>query len=155
MIKLQTPDWPPLIHGSEVPGWVRVRDSALTLLAWAALVWVLRDGLELTVDYLSSPRFEFTNLSPPNLLELAARLAAFLYFIGGLFGWLIFWAMARRRRLRLNAAVAQPQALSLTAQSADFGLAEEAVGPWRDARVLVVHFDDVGSVSHGEVKLPD
>lgn len=155
MIELKsTTEWPPLIHGIDVPGWVRVRDVLLTLLAWVVLVWVLRDGLELTVDCLSPPRFEFTHLSPPNLLELAARLAGFLYFIGALLGWLVFWAVARGRRLRLSAPVAQPQPLTLAAQSADFELVADTIAPWRDARVLVVNFDKRGRVSHGDVKIP-
>jgi PgaD-like protein len=152
VIELKPIDWPPLIHGSSVPGWVRVRDAVLTLLAWGALAWVLRDGLELTVDFLSPPRFEFTNLSPPNLLELATRLSGFLVFVGALFGWLAFWAVARGRRLRLNAPVAQPQGLSVAAQSADFALAATTVEPWRDARVLVVHFDAAGRPSEGEIR---
>jgi hypothetical protein len=154
VIDLEPTDWPPLIHGSEVLVWVRVRDVVLTLLAWAALAWALRTGLELTIDYLSPPRFEFTNLSPPNLLELASRLAGFLVFIGVLFGWLIFWAVARGRRLRLTAPAAQPPGLTLSAQSADFELPADAIGPWRDARVLVVHFDDKGRLSHGDVRRP-
>jgi PgaD-like protein len=154
VIELKPTEWPPLIHGRGVPAWARVRDVVLTLLAWVVLAWVLRDGLELTVDYLSPPRFEFSNLSPPNLLELVARLSGFLYFIGLLFAWLIFWAVARGRRLRLNAAVAQPLALSLEKQSADFDLATTTIAPWRDARVLVVQFDAEGRVSHGDVRHP-
>jgi hypothetical protein len=154
MIELKSTEWPPLIQGGEVPGWVRLRDVILTLLACWALLWVLRDGVELTIDYLSPPRFEFTSVSPPNLLELAARLEGFLYFIGALFGWLIFWALARGRRLRWSAPVSQPQPLTLAAQSADFGLVADTVAPWRDARVLVVHFDERGCLSHGEVKIP-
>lgn len=154
MIELKPTDWPPLIHGTDVPVWVRVRDVVLTLMAWAAMAWVLREGLELTIDYLSPPRFEFTNFSPPNLLELAARLAGFLYFIGALFAWLIFWAIARGRRLRMNAPAAQPPGLTLSAHVADFELVADAIGPWRDARVLVVHFDDAGRLSHGDVRRP-
>jgi hypothetical protein len=154
VIDVKTTDWPPLIHGSEVPVWVRVRDVVLTLLAWALMGWVLRAGLELTLDYLSPPRFEFTQLSPPNLLELAARLSGFLYFIGGLFGWLVFWAVARGRRLRLHAPVAQPPGLALAAQAADFGLSADAVAAWRDARVLVVHCDGHGRIADAEVKPP-
>jgi hypothetical protein len=154
MIELKTTGWPPLIHGADVPAWVRARDVVLTLLAWAALAWALREGLELTIDYLSPPRFEFTNLSPPNLLELVSRLAGFLYFIAALFGWLIFWAVARGRRLRLTAPAVQPPGLTLSAHSADFELAADAIAPWRDARVLVVHFDDEGRLSHGDVRRP-
>jgi PgaD-like protein len=152
VIELKPTEWPPLIHGSEVPGWVRVRDVVLTLLAWVVLAWVLRAGLELTVDYLSPPRFEFTSFSPPNLLELASRLSGFLYFIGALFGWLIFWAVVRGRRLRLNGPVAQPPGLTLSAHSADFKLPADAIAPWRDARVLVVYFDHEGRLGHGDVR---
>lgn len=154
MIELKPAEWPPLIHGAGVPMWVRVRDVVLTLLAWVALAWVLRAGLELTVDYLSPPRFEFTSFSPPNLLELASRLSGFLYFIGALFGWLIFWAVMRGSRLRLTAPETQPPGLTLSAHSADFDLDAADLEAWREARVLVVHFDDVGRVRHGDIRLP-
>jgi PgaD-like protein len=152
MIEPKPTDWPPLIHGSGVPAWVLARDVVLTLLAWLLLMWVLREGLELTVDYLSPPRFEFTNLSPPNLLELAARLSGFLYFIAALFGWLIFWAVVRGRTLRLNDAVAQAPGLGVAEQAADFALPAATIAPWREARVLVVHFDAAGRISHGDVQ---
>jgi poly-beta-1,6-N-acetyl-D-glucosamine biosynthesis protein PgaD len=154
VIELKPNEWPPLIHGAEVPVWVRVRDVVLTLLAWVVLAWVLREGLELTIDYFSPPRFEFTNFSPPNLLELVSRLAGFLYFIAALFAWLIFWAVVRGPRLRLSAPAVQPPGLTLPDHAADFELAADAIAPWRDARVLVVHFDSQGRLSHGEVRPP-
>jgi poly-beta-1,6-N-acetyl-D-glucosamine biosynthesis protein PgaD len=154
MIELKPTPWPPLIHGADVPDWVRVRDVVLTLLAWLLLAWVLREGLELTIDYLSPPRFQFTNMSPPNLLELAARLSGFLIFIGALIAWLLFWAAVRGGQLRASAPVPQPPGLPLAEQAADFALAQETIAPWHQAKVLVVHFDAAGRVSHGDVTRP-
>jgi poly-beta-1,6-N-acetyl-D-glucosamine biosynthesis protein PgaD len=154
MIELKPTEWPPLIQGADLPAWVRVRDVVLTLLAWLLLAWVLREGLELTIDYLSPPRFQFTNMSPPNLIELAARLSGFLLFIGALVAWLLFWAAVRGHQLRASEPVAQPPGLPLADQAADFALAPQEVAPWQRAKVLVVHFDDSGQVSHGDVTRP-
>ena len=103
MIELRKIDWPPLIHGAQVPLWRRLRDFVLTLLAWA----------------------------------------------------LLFWALGRGRYLRATEPMKQPPPLTIAAQAADFGLSEATVAPWREARILVVHFGADGQPSHGDVRLAD
>jgi poly-beta-1,6-N-acetyl-D-glucosamine biosynthesis protein PgaD len=148
-------NWPPLIEGANVPGWVRLRDWVLTLLAWALLGYLMRETLDLLHDYLRYPIFEFTSATPPDWRELWGRLRPFSYFIAVLTVWLLFWALLRGRRLRATAPVPQPAPLTLAAHAAAFGLDEAALARWTEARVLVVHFDATGQVSHAEAKRSD
>jgi len=155
MIELRKIDWPPLIHGAQVPLWRRLRDFVLTLLAWALLFWTMSYTLQLAVDYLRPPRFEFSSMSPPNWIELAYRLEPFFRYIAVMVLWLLFWALVRGRYLRATEPMKQPPPLTIAAQAADFGLSEATVAPWREARILVVHFGADGQPSHGDVRLAD
>jgi poly-beta-1,6-N-acetyl-D-glucosamine biosynthesis protein PgaD len=148
-------NWPPLIKGANVPGWVRLRDVVLTLLAWALLGYLVRETLDLVHDYLRYPAFEFTSATPPDWPALWGRLQPFFYFVAALTVWLLFWSLLRGRRLRATAPVPQPAPLALGAHAAAFGLDEAALARWTDARVLVVHFDAAGQVSHAEAKRTD
>lgn len=142
--------WPPLILGAHVPTWVRLRDVVLTLLVWALLGFLMRETLNLMHDYLRAPIFEFTDATPPDWAELWGRLRPFSGFVAALVLWLLFWALARGRQMRATAPVPQPTPLTRAAHGAAFGLEETALARWRDARVLVVHFDAAGQVSHAE-----
>ena len=144
--------WPPLIAGANVPVWVRLRDVVLTLLAWALLGYLMRETLHLLHDYLRAPIFEFTNATPPDWEELRGRLRPFSYFVAALTLWLLFWALVRGRRMRATAPVAQPASLATNQHAAAFGLEGVAVARWSEARILVVHFDAQGHVSHAEAK---
>ena len=144
--------WPPLIAGANVPAWVRLRDVVLTLLAWALLLYLMRETLHLLHDYLRAPIFEFTNATPPDWEELWGRLRPFSYFVAALTLWLLFWALTRGRRMRDTAPVAQPASLATKQHAAAFGLESAAVARWTEARILVVHFDAQGHVSHAEAK---
>jgi len=155
MIELRKIEWPPLLLGSNVPRWRRVLDFVLTLMAWGMLLWTMRYTLDLAQDFLRPPRFEFSNMSPPNWLELWYRLRPFFRFIAVLMLWLLFWALVRGRYLRATEPMPQPPPLSIAAQAADFGLTEEGVAPWREIRIGIVHFGADGHPSHGDVRLRD
>ena len=144
--------WPPLIVGATVSRWLRLRDFALTALAWALLAYLMRETLDLAHDYLRYPMFEFTNAEPPDWAELWGRLQPFWRFIAALTVWLLAWALVRGRRMRATAPEPQPPPLELAAHGACFGIDESALVQWRDARVLTVHFDGAGAISHAESK---
>ena len=83
------------------------------------------------------------------------RLRPFSYFIAVITVWLLFWALLRGHRLRATASVPQPAPLPLATHATAFGLEEAALARWTEARVLVVHFDATGQVSHAEAKRTD
>ena len=148
---LPTLEWPPLIHGAYVSGRVQVRDFVLTVLAWGLLVYMVRGTLHLAYDYLRPPIFSFSSLSPPDWRELGGRLLPFWYFIAPLMLWLLVWALVRGRAMKTTEPVSQPPELAREVHAAGFGLDTETIAHWPEQRILVVHFDADGNISHGEV----
>lgn len=144
--------WPPLILGARLSPWLRARDFVLTALAWVLLGYLMRETLHLMHDYLRYPIFEFTSASPPDWTELWGRLRPFAGFVAALILWLLFWALVRSRSMRTTAPATQPAPLALATHAAEFGLDEATLAGWREARILVVHVDGEGRVSHAETR---
>ena len=147
--------WPPLIQGTRLSPWLRARDIVLTALAWVQLGYLMRETLHLVHDYLRYPIFEFTSASPPDWAELWGRLRPFAGFVAALVLWLLFWSLVRGRQMRATAPMPQPALLALASHAAGFGLDEAALAGWREARILLVHFDAKGRVSHAEAMSVD
>lgn len=156
MTKLPKLEWPPLITGTSVPAWVRVRDVVLTLAAWLLLLWAMRYGLALAVDYLRRPMFEFSRMAPPDWSELGHRLEPFLGFIAVLVLWLLGWALAHGRAMRVTdgpaTAPSHPLPVPPREHDASFGMTAQDVEAWCDARVIVVDLADDGHSFRGDVR---
>lgn len=136
--------WPPLVGVTRVPMLIRVRDVALTLLAWATLVYLLRDSIALAWDYLRAPMFELTHLPPPDWRGLAKQLEPYSRFAAWLIAWLIFWGLVRRKRIRAVPPSPQPPDLPVELQASALDLDPADVERWREWRVAVVEFDEAG-----------
>jgi poly-beta-1,6-N-acetyl-D-glucosamine biosynthesis protein PgaD len=134
-------DWPPLVTGTRLPLWVRVRDFALTLLAWAALAYLLRDAIALLVDYLSAPLFELTHAQPPQWREIGRHMRPFLSLAGMLVCWLAIWSLLRRKRMRAVPPSPQPAPLPDAEHAVAFGVDPLELDAWREHRIVVVNFD--------------
>jgi hypothetical protein len=147
MTELPKLEWPPLITGASVPAWVRVRDVVLTLAAWLLLLWAMRYGLALAVDYLRRPMFEFSRMAPPDWSELGHRLEPFLGFIA---------ALAHGRAMRVTGgpatAPSHPLPVPPCEPVASFGMTAQDVEAWCDARVIVVDLADDGHSFRGDVR---
>jgi poly-beta-1,6-N-acetyl-D-glucosamine biosynthesis protein PgaD len=137
-------EWPPLVGATNVPLAVRVRDIVLTLLVWATLVWLLRDAIDLAVDWLRAPMFVLTDAAPPDWTALRARLRTFAVVSAALVAWLVYWALVRRRRIQAVPPSPQPPALDAAAEAGALGLDPAEVVRWREWRVAVVEFDAAG-----------
>jgi hypothetical protein len=156
MIELKQLEWPPLVVGARVRAWLRVRDILMTLLAWLALSWAMRDVLAMLADYLRPPVFELNSMAPPNWNELWRRLQPFSYFIAVLLVWLLCWALIRGRAMRVAGAASlpPPQPQLSEDHAASFGLAAREIDAWRRARVIVVHLGDDGRSVEGHIRQP-
>ena len=139
--------WPPLVNATGVPLFIRVRDTVLTLCAWALLGYLLRDVLYLAWDYLRHPIFELTTASAPDWRLLWHRLSGYALFIAALMAWLLLWGHFRRATLAAAAPQPQPPALAAVDQFRHFGLAVAQIDVWQGAQRLVVHFDGDGSIT--------
>lgn len=137
-------EWPPLVGATRIPLYVRLRDVALTLLAWATLFWLLRDAAALAWDFVRAPLFELSERASPDWADLRQRLRPFTIVSTVLVAWLIYWALVRRRRIQAVPPAPQPPVLAAAEQAAPLGLDPAAIERWREWRVAVVEFDAAG-----------
>jgi hypothetical protein len=134
-------EWPPLVRGENLPAWVRVRDVAITVAAWALLLYWMRGALLLIADWLAPPMFELTRYPEPDWPRIWLVLSPFLAAAAVLAAWLYYWSIRRRRILRHGVESEQPAPLDLRAHAAQFGVAPEAVAAFRGLRIATVRFD--------------
>jgi poly-beta-1,6-N-acetyl-D-glucosamine biosynthesis protein PgaD len=129
---------------------MRVRDYAITLLAWGVLAWLLRDAVLLLVDWLRDPIFELTTQEAPDWERIGRRLAPFLASAGMLAAWLLFWALRRRHVLAMQFDPAQPPPFEADRQAAFFGMDPAEARRWPGLRVATIHFDEHGRPTHAQ-----
>lgn len=139
--------WPPLVNATGIPLFIRVRDTVLTLAAWAMLGYLLRDALYLAYDYLSHPIFELTTATPPDWAALWRRLRGYALFIAILMAWLVYWGHKRRTTLASTAPQPQPPTLPVEPHARAFYLEPAEVLRWHAARRLVVNFEPDGRIA--------
>jgi len=139
------PCWPPRVHQEVAPWWVRLRDLVLTLLAWLAYLWILRDPVLASIAWLSP--------------SLAAHLTAvfgevpnidvqpYLWVATGLVAWLFLSGMLRRRRLQSKASLDNvAQKLPPEDQFAAAGVPLAQVALVHAARRLCIDHDEQGRI---------
>lgn len=135
--------WPPLIGAGNRPAWVRVRDVLLTLLAWAALAWMLARPLALAWDFLLvDPIFELTRHDPVDWRAKWLLLRPFAMAAAMLVVWVLVWALLRTRPLAASSARPAPPPLSLADHAGHWGLDPRALAAWQAPQVAVARFDD-------------
>lgn len=134
--------WPPIIDGAHLPRLLLARDFTLTLLAWAAMAWLVRGVFqrlwELATDAAAAP-LGAQLLSPVFLAYGALALA--------LFAALLATAWLRRGKLRAQAqAGLGPAPLDPRVQAASQGLEIHQGAALRASRVSTLRFDAQGRV---------
>ena len=138
--------WPPLIESARAPLSARVRDFVLTLAAWALLLYFIRGGISIGVDYFSAPHFVLTKEHPKEWMELIYHLRYFLLTAAAGMLWVLIWAIKRRHQLRQTVRVKSPIHLPVAQHAASFGLKAETLEAWRESKVVVIQFDREGHV---------
>jgi poly-beta-1,6-N-acetyl-D-glucosamine biosynthesis protein PgaD len=147
--------WPPLITGSRLPRWIRIRDVVLTLLAWFLLGRLLRDPIYVAYDYLRHPIFQLTTAQPLDVGVLWERLRYFALISVVLVTWLCLWALINRRRMILcPTGSPQPPALTVAEQAARAGIDEKKVNEAREFKVANVLFREDGAIAGFEEPIP-
>jgi poly-beta-1,6-N-acetyl-D-glucosamine biosynthesis protein PgaD len=135
--------WPPLIGADHQPAWVRLRDVLLTLLAWAALAWMLARPLALAWDFLFiDPVFTLSRHAPIDWRAKWLLLRPFAMAAAMLVVWVLVWALLRTRPLAARNAQPAPPPLALADHAGHWGLDPQAVAAWQAPRVAVARFDD-------------
>jgi len=132
--------WPPVVDFARASGWIRLRDILLTAAAWARLLYLMRDGLRLIVDYFSFPIFQLTHPHSADWLEVWNRMSSFLILSVVAMLWLVLWGLIHRRRLQLATHVDAPPELSLQQHAAAFELDPGAVKQSQSVKIAIVQF---------------
>lgn len=146
--------WPPLVSPKRLPLLILVRDALLTTGMWLLLGYLMRDGLMLARDFLSHPLFVLTVTEPPDWPALGRRMAPYAVLATVLVGWLLFWAVVRRKRLRDSSPKPSPAALDPALQAAAFGLPGDEAARWQQMRSIVVDFRPDGSIAAAKAHVP-
>ena len=147
-VQLKRLYWPPLIESHHsLPGWFLFRDVVLTLLAWAALAYLLRDAIAVGVDYLRFPLFELNTTVPLDMALVWTRLRPYAEIIAMVLVWLLICAAILRRNASSFRLRRQPPALPLAQHATLLGLDASDVAHWQQQRIQVVYFTENGQIS--------
>jgi poly-beta-1,6-N-acetyl-D-glucosamine biosynthesis protein PgaD len=140
--------WPPLVGSDRVPRAVRLRDLLLTILAWCAFFWMLRNAIALTIDWFREPFGQFTHLQAPDWPRLWERLSNYVQVAGLLMVWIAFWAVYRSKALKPSGLTeAPPQALPDSVLCERYGVAPEQLQAWQAQQVVTVNVALDGRIS--------
>lgn len=142
--------WPPLISPSRLPRVVLVRDAALTAAAWFVFGILCADAISLLEDYLRYGVAGPARIPLPDWPAIWEALRAFVAVAAVLVAWLIYWAVARARRVRATGLEPQPPALTLAEHAAAYAIPESDLAGWRTLRIATVHFDAAGRIGRIE-----
>ena len=139
------PDWPPRIRRARTQWWMRLRDLAMTWLAWMTYLWFLREPVIACLAWLSPSAGAY--LETWIEVPLAVDLRPFLWLAAGLMAWLGLAGLSRWRRLRQQPSRDREVAPLLPGeQFAAAGVARPDQPLWREARCLRVQLDTQGRV---------
>lgn len=131
--------WPPLIEQAHLPWWARLRDTALTLLVWGLLAWLLLDGV-LVLFYAVLDIAGIGHPPPPwasgRLLRI---LVPFMNLVGLLMAWLVVFTVARWKLLTdTRDSTTQPRPLPVEEQEQAFGVLPESRIQLQQSRIVTV-----------------
>ncbi|MDM0034206.1 hypothetical protein QTI33_18880 [Variovorax sp. J22P271] len=139
------PDWPPRILRARTQWWMRLRDLAMTSLAWIIYLWFLREPVVAGIGWLSPTAG--TCLEKMIQVPLAVDLGPYLWLAAGLMAWLGLAGLCQGRRLRQQPGRdREVPPLLPDAQFAAAGVALSEQPLWRGARCLRVDYDMHGRV---------
>jgi poly-beta-1,6-N-acetyl-D-glucosamine biosynthesis protein PgaD len=137
--------WPPIIEDARVPWWGRVRDVALTLLAWLLMVYLLR-GMSVALFYAVLDAMGIAHPLPPwPKGKLIRDIASFLWAVMVLVVWLTAFSLVRLRLLtNTRAASSQPEPLAPADLDRAFDLSTSAREVMERLSIITVHLSGQG-----------
>lgn len=136
--------WPPLIVASTKPTFVKVRDTALTLLMWLLFAILLETEFEMFFGHylqrLGLGDFD----SEGRWLEFFQALRPFIQVALVLVSLLLVAGLLTLRRVARGRKLPQPAPLTAGDEARRVGLDEAELIAARELRVVVVHIDGDG-----------
>jgi poly-beta-1,6-N-acetyl-D-glucosamine biosynthesis protein PgaD len=136
--------WPPLIVASTKPTFVKVRDTALTLLMWLLFAILLETEFEMFFGHylqrLGLGDFD----SEGRWLEFFQALRPFIQVALVLVSLLLVAGLLTLRRVARGRKLPQPAPLTAGDEARRVGMDEAELIAARELRVVVVHIDGDG-----------
>ncbi|BDU16698.1 hypothetical protein [Lysobacter auxotrophicus] len=144
-------NWPPLIDDSRLPWWVIARDTVATLLAWALLLYAIRDMVWMAAYWLL--RLVGAEIAPPwSPGRMWRDTAPFLEVVALLVVWLAVFVVARWHRLTdRRRARSQPAPLDPQRQAEALGVRIDTASRMHNSAACTVHGVDPSTGRGGEV----
>ena len=140
--------WPPVVGSDRVPRAVLVRDWVLTMLAWCALAWMLRNAVVLTIDWFREPFGQFTYMQAPDWPRIWQRLQNYVEVAGILVVWIAFWAVYRSKSLRPSGVTQEPpEPLADSVLCQRYGVDPKQLKVWQAQRIVTVNVAMDGRIS--------
>jgi poly-beta-1,6-N-acetyl-D-glucosamine biosynthesis protein PgaD len=132
--------WPPLITNVKIPWYVRARDWAFTLFAWAAMGTLLRRGIWMIQDYFTYPFFRLNHYTAPNWVKLWNHFYIAVYASIFMVLWIVIWTLRRVKQIRRVHDPRHAHPLTMEEHARSLGLDPEKVKKWRQFKVATVQF---------------
>ena len=140
-----------ITDSSNVPILVKLRDFILTVALWAVYIYFISASFPFVIDLVHwigngfDDTDNYANLKILPTIESYAKVSFIM--IGIYFGWAVYNLMRFRgvERRKPRAAVTVDDLASL------YGLSPETVESWQEAKIMVMHHDNVGHLTDVKV----
>ena len=136
------PVWPPIIDRAKVPRWCRLRDGALTFLAWALMIWLLQPALTIAWHATEVALGLRDALPPVHAKLFFQELLPFFNLIVLFSLSLSVLAISRREYLKSVADARNPPSpLPPESQARRFSVHPAEMAKLQTQRISLVHID--------------
>ncbi len=146
--------WPPLVRSERVPLIVWIRDLALTFLAWAILMYFMKDLWVLLYDFIINFFLKMSLSTPVDWKLIWNNIAPFVYAATLLVFWIVLLGSLRRRAIRSTGLIHGKQSFRTVQQqfplkqigidmlSQRFGVNKTQLEQWQAMRDVNVTVDE-------------
>ena len=147
-------DWPPIVKGVRIPFIMKLRDLALTLMAWGLLLYFMHDLWALIYEYIKDLVLKIDASNLVDWLSIWSRIAPFFYVASILVLWVVVLGSLRRRAIRSAGLIKGKNALRTVQQqfpmkqigldllAKRFGVEQSQLEQWQNMRTVNVSVDD-------------
>ena len=146
--------WPPIIKSRKIPLLMRARDLILTMLAWALLMYFMRDLWLLLYEYAEDLILKIDTAHLVDWISIWRRIAPFFYVALLLVIWIVVIGSLRRRAIRSTGLIHGKNSLRTVQQqfpmkqinlgvlAKRFGVDQSQLEQWQSMRTVDVSVDD-------------
>jgi hypothetical protein len=147
--------WPPIVKGGKIPPLMKVRDLLLTLLAWAVLLYFMRNLWIFSYEYCKDIILNMDTSGIADWSLIWTRIAPFLMVASLLVLWIVIIGSLRRRAIRSTGLIQGKASLRTVQQqfpfrqidlallAKRFGVEKSQLEEWQKMRTVDITVDEV------------